>query len=245
MNYLNKLPTIYIGYDPKEDEYYRKLKASIERHCSRKQYNIVPLVQKELRKIGLYTRGSIYKDGQSYDMHDNRPFSTEFSFTRFLVPHLNQRNGLALYMDCDMLVTSDITEVFDTYGSDSYFPISCVKHDYVPLETKKFDGSVEQTTYYRKNWSSFVLWHCNHPEIDKMTVSDVNTKPGSWLHGFKWLKDEMIGSIPHEWNWLDGHSPIDMVPKNIHFTTGGPLYPTWRGKRDIDTKYAVDWRYEF
>ena len=37
-----------------------------------------------------------------------------------------------------------------------------------------------------------------------------------------------IGQIPEEWNWLDGHSPEDMKPKIVHFTTGGPWFAKWK-----------------
>jgi hypothetical protein len=52
----------------------------------------------------------------------------------------------------------------------------------------------------------------------------------------------LLEAIEEEWNWLDGTSPEDLIPKNIHFTTGGPVYPEWIGKRDIDNKYADEWR---
>ena len=51
--------------------------------------------------------------GQPYDEIDGRPFSTDFSFTRFLVPHLNMYQGIALFMDSDMYLRTDITELFD------------------------------------------------------------------------------------------------------------------------------------
>ena len=59
--------------------------------------------------MGMYTRKSELIDGQPYDDIDGRPFSTEFSFSRFLVPALNMYQGKALYMDCDMYLRADIT----------------------------------------------------------------------------------------------------------------------------------------
>ncbi|MEK9895437.1 MAG: hypothetical protein VW518_03285 [Burkholderiaceae bacterium] len=238
---INKLPTIYVGYDPKEHDYTRVLEKSIRIHTSH-TYNIVPIVQKEVRRAGLYWRShELDKDENRIDVFDGKPFSTEFSFTRFLVPFLNQMSGLALFMDCDMFVKSDITEIFDVYGSDKDCAISCVQHMHRPEEETKMGGVTVQTIYHRKNWSSFVLWNCDHPWIKQLTVSDVNVRNGSWLHSFYWMDDSPIGAIPQEWNWLDGHSPEDMSPKNIHFTTGGPLYPNWEGKRNIDNVYAKEW----
>ena len=133
---INKLPTIYIGYDPREHDYVRVLDKSIRMNTP-DTYNIVPIVQTEVRRAGLYWRSpNIDKDGNRVDVFDSKPFSTEFSFTRFLVPFLNQMSGLALFMDADMFVTSDITEIFDVYGSDKDNAISCVQHMHVPTENE-------------------------------------------------------------------------------------------------------------
>lgn len=237
---INKLPTIYIGYDPREHDYVKVLDKSIRINTTN-TYNIVPIIQKEVRRAGLYWRSpEINLDGNRVDVFDGKPFSTEFSFTRFLVPFLNQMSGLALFMDADMFVRSDITEIFDVYGTDKDKAISCVQHTHAPIETTKMDGQV-QTIYHRKNWSSFVLWNCDHPWVKELTISDVNTKSGSWLHAFEWMDIYPIGNIPLEWNWLDGDSDEDISPKNVHFTTGGPVYPDWKPKRDIDAKYAKEW----
>jgi hypothetical protein len=106
------------------------------------------------------------------------------------------------------------------------------------------DGRI-QSNYSRKNWSSFVMWNCGHKAFKDFTVHDVNTKNGAWLHRFAFLEaeyeDNLIGSIPQEWNWLDSHSSESINPKCVHFTTGGPIYTTWDGKRSIDNKHATEW----
>jgi hypothetical protein len=53
--------------------------------------------------------------------------------------------------------------------------------------------------------------------------------------------NELIGTLPEEWNWLDGHSPEQLTPKNVHFTTGGPWYPKWNAQRVKDASYAAEW----
>ena len=50
-----------------------------------------------------------------------------------------------------------------------------------------------------------------------------------------------LGEIPEEWNWLDGHSPVHLKPKNVHFTTGGPWFDLWKPERDIDKTYSNEW----
>ena len=86
-----------------------------------------------------------------------------------------------------------------------------------------------------------MLWNCGHAGHDNLTVGDVNMKSGTWLHNFKWLEDQDIGALPEEWNWLDGHSPEDLEPKNVHFTTGGPWFDTWIAERFTDLQYSNEW----
>jgi len=226
------IPTIYIGYDSREKDAYNVLRYSALKYASA-PINIYPIDQDLLRRIGLYRRawllGSSHKpysknknDTQHVDLFDRRPFSTDFSFTRFLVPFLNRLNGWALYMDCDMYFRSDPIQLFRKY-SDKNKAIYCVKHLYNPSEKIKMYGA-KQVKYSRKNWSSLVLYNCSHSGHNNFTLDDVNTKPGRWLHNFLWLKDSEIGSINEEWNWLEGYSSEKINPKIVHFTRGGPWF---------------------
>ena len=145
-----KRPAIYVGYDPKEHIAFEVLKYSIERFNHK--YDIIPLEQSSLRRSGLYRRAYyIDEEGQKRDSFDKRPFSSEFTFTRFLVPFINLHRGLALFMDCDMFVRADISEIFDEYGQYEEYAVSVVKHDYNPKDTKKMDNQ-KQENYNRKNW---------------------------------------------------------------------------------------------
>lgn len=144
-------------------------------------------------------------------------------------------------MDSDMFMRADICELF-SLCSESY-PLWCVHHKYDPPEGIKMDGQIQQS-YQRKNWSSLMLFQCDHPAHKNLTLNDVNTKPGRWLHRFSWISDkaEDIGQISEEWNWLDGHSSEKITPKNVHFTTGGPWFKEWHPKRAIDSFYAKEWK---
>lgn len=253
---IKRQDTIYIGYDPREHRAVEVLIDSIERQASR-PINVVTLNVMPLRRIGLYRRtphinSTCWGNPPSKDMvdaFDGRPFSTDFSFTRFLVPFLNQLEGFAVFMDCDMYFRQDPCELFDAYADPDGPALWCVQHQYDGggAATKMY-GCVQQA-YSRKNWSSFVLFNCGHPAHHNLTVDDVNTKPGRWLHNFQWLPDEEIGSLPEKWNWLDGHSDPEVEPANVHFTTGGPWfskeaglgYDTWEPKREIDARYCSEW----
>lgn len=229
---------IYIGYDSREKAAYDVCKHSILKHCS--DVNIIPLEHKNLRKKGFFSRPWIIdEEGHFKDMRDERPFSTEFAFTRFLVPHL-QKEGWALFIDSDMVFTADMKELFALV--DDSKAVMVVKHDYSyssNTEAVKMDGC-KQERYFRKNWSSLILWNCNHPANKSLTLEHVNFMSGSWLHAFSWLKDEEIGGLPQEWNWLEGHSDKSIAPKNIHYTRGGPWFKNYK---KVD--YAKEWLAEF
>ena len=233
--------TVYIGYDPKEDTAYEVLKNTIQRISGKNSPRIVPLRKDILELTGMYTRKSEMIDDQPYDIIDGKPFSTEFSFSRFLVPALNMYEGKALFMDSDMYIRADINELFDLCDMD-YYPVYCVHHKYEPENKTKMDGK-EQHSYRRKNWSSLMMFNCENDLNKQLTPKVVNTQTGRWLHGFGWLPDKEadIGRIPEEWNWLDGHSPEDMDAKNVHFTTGGPWFKDWKPRGAIEGKYAVEW----
>ena len=235
--------TVYIGYDPKEDTAYEVLKNTIQRISGKHSPRIVPLKKNILEHIGMYTRTSQIIHGQPYDIIDGKPFSTEFSFSRFLVPALQLYEGKALFMDSDMYIRADINELFELCDMD-YYAIWCVKHKYEPEKSLKMDGKVQEP-YRRKNWSSLMMFNCSHADNKKLTPEVINTQTGRWLHGFQWLPDKEadIGAIPEEWNWLDGHSDPELPAKIVHFTTGGPWFKNWKPRvsHRADGDYAVEW----
>lgn len=214
--------TVVIGYDPAEDEAYEVCRASLLRHASR-PLHIVKMDLAVLRWADLYWREWHAEDGQCIDALDGKPFSTSFSFSRFLTPILTLYQGFSLFCDCDFLFTADVAELFDIAAAAPQCAVHVVKHDHTPREAKKM-GDLAQTRYARKNWSSLILWRCDHPaNRHRITPKLVNQTPGAWLHGFRWLEDEQIGAIPPRWNWLAGvNKPLGETPAGIHFTLGVP-----------------------
>ena len=186
-----------------------------------------------LRRVGLYTRPGYTVNGQFYDGFDGRPASTEFSFSRFLTPSL-QPHGHAVFVDGDFMFRTDIAELASHFVDDA--AVQCVHHMYAPTETTKMHGQV-QSRYPRKNWSSLMVFNCDHRANEVLTPALVNTMDGRWLHAMGWLTDLHIGSVPHEWNWLDGSASERVEPKAVHFTRGTPDMPGW-----ADTQYANEWR---
>ncbi len=213
---------VFIGYDSKEPLQYQVCRDSMLQHASGPVL-IEPLIEARLRGLGAYRRFYWEEDGQPFDGLDKKPFSTEFSFTRFLVPALTQYRGWALFCDSDFLWLDDVAKLFRL--ADPTYACMVVKHDYRPPEKTKMRGQAQQQ-YARKAWSSLVLWNCEHASTQLLTPYQVNFSTGSWLHGFRWLKDKEIGDLPPAWNWLEGrHSPMAYAPKAIHYTRGTPNMP--------------------
>lgn len=209
---------VFIGYDPREAVAYHTLAHSILRRSS-VPVAIAPVMQSQLK--GLYTRGRGPTE------------STEFSLTRFLVPALSQYRGWSLFMDCDMLCRADIAELatFTERAADK--AVLVCKHDYTPGPKRKFLNQV-QTVYPRKNWSSVMLF--NNARCAALTPEYVNGASGLELQRFQWARDDDIGDLPLEWNWLVGEYTRNPDAKIVHFTIGGPYFDEYRG-----CDYAEEW----
>ncbi len=215
--------TIYIGWDPKNVLAYEVCVNSIIAH-STSDIRFIPLHEQNLRFNKHYWRSYIVSEnGQMSDRNDKSAFSTQFSFTRFLVPLLEEyKDEWVLYMDSDMLVRSDITELFSFGNSSS--AVMCVKHNHIPFEDIKMYG-LKQTYYQRKNWSSLMLM--NPSRCTGLTPYAVNNWSGESLHSMQWVPTELIGELPLEWNYLVGNTdPKKCInPKNVHYTLGTPDMP--------------------
>ncbi len=218
---------IYIGYDDREPEAYRVAVKSILKHSPSAQ--ITPLKIDRLESCGLITR-PVDRRGQSYDLISNAPCSTDFANSRFLVPHLAQ-TGFALFVDSDIVALAPLEELFAL--ADPSKAVMVVKHDAMEEGGTKMDGQA-QVSYSRKNWSSVVLWNCDHPANQRLTLHDVNTRPGRDLHKFYWLHDSEIGELSVDWNWLVNVAPKPAQPKIAHMTLGGPFTPGWQGAPNDD-----------
>jgi hypothetical protein len=225
---------VFIGHDGRETDATRVCEASLREHSSM-PLHIQRLHEPALRHIGMFSRNWRVFNGQKFDMKDEKPFSTNFSFTRFLVPSLMQHSGWALFCDSDFLFFHDVAAI----SADPRFAVQVVKH--APLDERgvKMDGQAQQP-YFRKNWSSLVLWNCGHPSNQRITPREVNGMSGQWLHSFSWLDDSEIGELPAAWNHLVGVDkplPKGVVPAAAHFTLGTPDFP------DRETQpYADHWR---
>lgn len=208
--------SVYIGYDDRETDAYAVAEHSLRRHASQ-PINVIPLRADLLAARGLLRRPTDRR-GLIYDIHSNAPCATDFAISRFLVPIIHQ-SGWALFIDCDVVFMTDTAELFSL--ADESKAVMVVKHHNGHTEGTKMDGQM-QLLYRRKNWSSVCLYNCSHPANRRLSLQDVNERPGRDLHGYYWLNDAEIGELPAEWNWLVGLQPKPADPKIAHYTLGTP-----------------------
>lgn len=230
--------TVWIGFDPREAAAFAVARESIRRFD--RHLPVHGLVLSELRASGLYTRPTARRRGKLWDEISGAHMSTEFALSRFLVPELMRRQtrrghagGWAVFMDCDVMVRANPDHLRELLDDD--MALMCVKHDHRPNGNIKMDEQV-QTAYPRKNWSSVMALNCDHDANQALDVEMVNALPGLDLHRFCWLGDSDIGALPHEWNYLVGHTDGVVEPKLVHWTDGGPWFLHMQ-----DVPYSSEW----
>ena len=218
---------IFIGYDPREAISYHTCVNSIIRNGS-KPVAIVPLA---LNLLDEYRE--THSDG-----------SNTFTYTRFLVPHLMNYQGWAIFIDGDMILNDDVIKLWEL--RDDSKAVMVVKHNYKTKSSTKYLGSNNED-YPRKNWSSVILWNCNHPSNNILTPEFIQDASGATVHRFTWLTDDEIGSLPVEWNWLSDELGVNEDAKLIHYTLGTPCFyehkdapmsDAWHTEHSL-TNYAV------
>ena len=208
---------VFIGYDGRETVALNVLTHSIHARSSQ-PVTIAPVMLSQLKVIFQRERHPLQ--------------STDFSFSRFLTPHLSDYTGWSVFMDCDMLMLDDIAKLWAL--RDERYAAMVIKHEHVPKEERKFLNE-PQTKYEKKNWSSVMLF--NNARCRALTADYVNTASGLELHQFKWLGDDnLIGALPSRWNHLVGYDAPRQDAALVHYTLGGPYYAEYS-----DCEYSQEW----
>lgn len=210
---------VFVGYDPREAIAFHVCANSIIRNASQ-PVSIIPLA---LNLFKDYTE--THTDG-----------SNQFIYSRFLVPHLMQFSGHAIFIDGDMIVRDDIVKLWDL--RDVTKDVQVVKHDYKTKMTEKYLGSKNED-YPRKNWSSVMIFNCASYPTRKLTPEYVQKSSGAHLHRFEWADDTRIGELPIEWNWLPDEFGPNPDAKLLHYTLGTPSFHEF-----ATTPMADEWHRE-
>ena len=208
---------LFVGFDPREAVAYHVFCNSII-HNTSVPVQITPLVLSQLKEFN--------------ETHDDR--SNDFVYSRFLTPYLSDFKGWAIFADGDMICQGDLKELIDM--ADPSKAVMVVKHDYQTKATQKYLGNINED-YPRKNWSSVILWNCDHPKHKILTPDFVSKQTGKFLHRFSWLDDQDIGELPLEWNWLASEYRVNREAKLIHFTLGTPCFKDYKNSDMADIWY--------
>ena len=205
---MNEIADIVVGFDQKESVAYHTFTQSVI------EKSTIPTRFMPLSVGSLTKYKEVHEDG-----------SNDFIYSRFLVPYLMNFKGWAIYADGDMVCLEDIKKLWDL--RDNKFAVQVVKHEYKTKVKNKYWGNKNED-YPRKNWSSLILWNCEHLSHKILTPEFIQEQPGSFLHRFSWIKDIEIGSIEKEWNWLAMEYEEKKDINLIHYTIGTPCFKEYQ-----------------
>ena len=195
---MNEIIDLAVGFDQREAVAYHTFVQSVVEKSS------IPVRFLPLNMNSLSSYSETHNDG-----------SNDFIYSRFLVPFLVGFKGWVIYADGDMICVEDIKKLWNLRNDK--FAVQVVQHNYETKVTEKYWGNKNEN-YPRKNWSSLVLWNCEHEKHKILTPDFIQKQTGAFLHRFNWLEDKDIGSIDLKWNWL----ALEYEEKNdvnlIHYT---------------------------
>ena len=207
---MSEIVDIVVGFDQREAVAYHTFTQSII------EKSTMPVRFLPLSINSLSNYNERHKDG-----------SNDFIYSRFLVPYLMNFKGWAIYADGDMVCLEDIKKLWDL--RDKNYAVQVAKHNYKTKIEEKYWGNKNES-YPRKNWSSLILWNCEH-EVHKILSPDfIEKQSGAFLHRFSWIKDEEIGELEKEWNWLALEYEEKKDINLIHYTIGTPCFKEYENK---------------
>jgi hypothetical protein len=210
---------VFVGFDQREAIAYHTFAQSLIQNSS-VPVSLIPMSLKVLQ--------SVYNETHT-------DASNEFIYSRFLVPFLCGFDGPAVFVDGDMVIETDIKDLFNLF--DSSKAIQVVQHDYKTKANLKYFGNKNED-YPRKNWSSMILWNCSHAAHRILTPEFVANQSGSFLHRFRWIDDRDIGGLDASWNWLAEEYSANESARLIHYTLGTPCLKDYQDCSQSDRWHA-------
>lgn len=209
---------IFTGYDSRAAIGHHVCEQSIMKHSSL-PVSITPLYLSTIKRV--FTRKK------------SPTQLTDFTYSRFIVPHLCGYKGWAIFMDGnDMILREDIAKLWAL--RDDRYAVMVVKHPEFKDDYSFMGKSIP--SYPMLNWSSMMLINCE--KCTRLTPEYVNTADYYELHQFKWLESqELIGKLPNTWNHLVGYCPSRPDAALVHWTLGAP----YQGGEFAKTEHAEEW----
>jgi hypothetical protein len=216
---------IYYGFDPREEIGSHVFCSSVI-HRSSWPVSLIPL------------HADLFASFYPKHLRDG---SNAFTYTRFLIPFLQDYKGWAIFADgADMICRADIAELWAL--RDEYKAVQIVPHDYKTKHPRKYVGTsmeCENRDYPGKNRSSLMLINCHSMAWRQITPEAVERMSGAELHQFSFIPEDRIGHLPAEWNWLADEYGPNPEAKLCHWTAGIPAFPHYS-----QAPMADDWAAE-
>lgn len=172
---MSKPLDVFIGFDERESIAYHVLADSIKRHATI-DVNVRPLITEN---IPAFTRPRDPKQ------------STDFAFSRFMVPYLSDYRGTSIFMDCDMLMRADIAELLADVPERA--DVSVCQHDYTPKGFLESGAECGITHEYGKDGQPFL----QHSECDECRR---RARLGIWAKGPTKFLGQVQTAYPRK-NW--------------------------------------------
>jgi hypothetical protein len=204
---------IYIGYDSTHNNIEEVTKFSIEQsikkfrsHGQATNHFMPEIKYLDYSKIPEYNRE--YKNQ-----------STAFTYSRFLIPYLENYEGFSMFIDDDILFEKSLLPMFYYLNPDD--AVACIQYPQYEHDSTKFNGEIN-IDYPCKLWSSLMIFNNGHEDCKKLTPEVVNTWTGAQLHQFEWT--DKISKIPEHYIFTEGYDNPETKwdCSGYHYTRGGP-----------------------
>jgi lipopolysaccharide biosynthesis glycosyltransferase len=188
---------VFIGYDSRQPLAYTVAAHTVAKYAAEP----VAITRLQLNQLPITRKGL-----------------TEFTYSRYLVPWLCGYEGVALFLDADVLCQADVTELLA-------YPLAYPEHDVFVVP---HDALFERP--------SVMLF--NAARCQRLTPDFIEANPKE-LYALRWASS--VGTLPHTWNHLVGYDAPRQDANLIHFTQGIPCWPetqacewaeAWRAERD-------------
>jgi len=185
------LNRVFIGYDIRQPVAYTVCQHSIITNSS-KPVSITPLMIKQLpvKRMGCM----------------------EFSFSRYLVPYLCDFKGKALFLDQDMVVTGDVTELFELHFEKPRIQ-DWLCSVYMMTDQPDFEQN-SVMLFNNEKCKGLSLEYLQSDYLVDPAFPDVRFN--EWADG--------VGELPKEWNHCVGYHEPSILTKLYHYTQGLPLH---------------------
>jgi lipopolysaccharide biosynthesis glycosyltransferase len=174
---------VFIGYDPRQPLAYNVVAHSVASRASAP----VSITRLQLNQLPITRRGL-----------------TEFTYARYLVPWLSDFSGYSLFIDADMLVLGDITQIMKAV--DPTAAVSVVMHE---------------AAFERPSLMLF-----NNKRCQVLTPEFVQDASHS-LFDLTWASK--VGALPKAWNHVIGYNEPNPHATIVHYTKGIPCWAETNG----------------